>query len=632
MTTTALGTTPLDKALAAAGLGAYSGAFDKAGYTDWDSLGSDKASMEKAVAAVIPPSEPGVVNRIVTLWENATSHGSLPLLEGSDLKAGDELDLAGMTVTVNGAQFAIPTQVAAKTLHEFGPADWVTLAEQTDLLAGLDMNRAFDSSTDDSARAPKLPLVWRVPADNGFVGPSVGTDTSTMSYTASMNNLVQNRLSDVSVDIDTPFVSVSAGVARDEQQASSLDTRMLYTTGQKSFAMAKLTMRDCTELSTAFVLAIDDALAKPDAADQLTALEEVFTDYGQMVPTTITLGGQLYFQFTRSVTGSVSDSDVSETVTAAVGAKYDGIGGGVSGSFKDGSGTETTAQQIVQSSTFTCIGGDVTLLSEPQQWAKSVDDPNTWAVIGRAGMDALVNLLDDNRKNSVLAVWQAGLKQAWGGFDPPADYILPDFDGKPFTVATCPAGGRSTPVYPARSKPASDRMALHVVAGSAATGWVTAEEGTALADPQTNGLLFQLLYTGATSQGPGQGTPLYCLVSQQSDGLYVADVDGSSQLLSCDHAISGWSPSAGQPSKATTSWTLKPADPSGVLGSDYAGTYLIQHFVSGQLLGLVREREHYMDPPSVPPFVVNVDGDPSKLTAADRVKYAWVCTPFDEGS
>lgn len=638
MDATVLGT-PLAKALIAANLGDYAQAFDDKGYTDLDDLGDDKTAVTAAVAGIVPEDKPGVRNRIVGLWEATKKPAtkppaeSLPLLTDADLKPGANLDLSGASVKIDDVQFAIPSPMHMQPGQDFGPADWVAIAHNTKLLYGLDVNSVFSATSSDSARAKKAALIWSVPADDNFVdsqGQSVVK--SSMSYTSGLSNLVHNRIVDAQISIGTPFVSAAASASRNEKQASSQETKRLHMTGLWHYEMAVLRLRDCTSVSPDFLAATKAALAQP-AAQQFEALKSVFTEYGHMVPATVTLGGQLYFVYERDTTGSVDETQVSTVVNAAVSAKYAGVAGSAKGGFSDGSNKTVTAQEIAEDSTFIGVGGDITLTKDPEQWAGSVKNPINWAVIARGELVSLIEWLDPATKASVKSVWDAGLKQAWGGFAPPVDYVLPDFDGMPFTIATSRAGRKLTPIYPYRPHPVADQMVLRVVPGPGETGWIEAQEGTLLSDPEAHGLLFQLLYTGKPTEAQGHGLPIYCLVAQQATGLYLVIPEGN--RVKWWRAPANWSSSVKDPATAPTSWTLTPVDPGGLLGSDYVGTYLIKNVSQGLTLGTVTIHDRdpsAMQPADAPDFFVFIR-DPAVIRAARKEGsepyYSWVCTKFD---
>ncbi|HEX2240305.1 MAG TPA: hypothetical protein VHJ82_04095, partial [Actinomycetota bacterium] len=441
--------TPLAKALAGANLQAYARSFDDAGYTDLKELGSTEDGANKVIGTVVK-DKPGVAQRILDLWKEATKKpGKRDALPLSQLPAGKTVDLTQDTIKIDEVTYSIPSalKVDSPDPKTFAAPDWMVIAKTTKALHGVHVDKALTSFGDEDARAPHAALVWKVPEGDDYLDTNlVSSAKSTMSYTSSLNNLVHNRIIDGSLSIATPFASVAAQASRDEKQAKSQVRKRLYMTGLWRYPMAKLTLGEfiadsdsnegahvregCASLSPKFVAAVDAALAKP-SEQRFNALKRVFDDFGHAVPKTVTVGGQLFFQSERDTTGNVNEDQVKNTVSVAADAKYHGVGGSVKASFQDASGAKFEGQEIAETATFAAAGGLRTLASDPAKWAGTLEaDPNKWAVIERGGMIPLVEWLDKTRREAVVAAWNAGLKRAWGGFDPPVDYILPDFGGK----------------------------------------------------------------------------------------------------------------------------------------------------------------------------------------------------------
>lgn len=387
----ALVDSPLAQALESAQLKEYALAFQLAGYPTLEELGEKAEDVRTSVAAVIP-DKAGVVSRICALWEtdkkarDAGDAKPAPLSRAK-LPAGSTFDLTQPTLKIDDVTYKIPTELSVTASAEtFAPADWMTLAKRTKALYGIQLDRAIASAEDEGGRAARAALVWKVPDSDDYLDANPrGRVESSMYYTSSLSNLVHNRIVNASLSFECPFVTASASVNRDEKQASSETHKRLYMTGMYNYTQAQLTLSECTAASPAFVSAIDAALAHPEA-ERYRALEQVFEMFGQVVPRTVTLGGQLFFTSERETSGRLDEEQVKTTVAAAVEAKYQGIGGGASASFQDGSGTKIGAQEIAESVSFTCVGGDTTLASNPKDWASTVKNPNSWAIIERKGL------------------------------------------------------------------------------------------------------------------------------------------------------------------------------------------------------------------------------------------------------
>src|SRR6185295_7062253 len=135
-------------------------------------------------------------------------------------------------------------------------------------------------------------------------------------------------------------------------------------------------------------------------------------------------------------------------------------------------------------------------------WANTTKDPESWVVIKRDNLESLVDRLakqlkkenkDTSLVDNVRAVWDRGLRRIWGD-QPPLDYIMPDMDGYPFTIAL----------------PGGDRQV--VTPNGTPRGRAKLSPPNLLSDALTNGLGWQLVYTGKTTEGQGRGLPLYWIV------------------------------------------------------------------------------------------------------------------------
>ncbi len=631
---------PLTKALDEEGLKAECALkFQMAGYRTLEDLGDEADAVREAVAAVVP-GKTGVINRICRMWEKNRSDpddtGATPKpLAKAKIPKGAKFDLTQPTVKIDDVTYKIPTSLSVHASAEtFDPADWMTIVKKTKALYGIQLDRAIASTVDEGGRAERAALVWKVPDSDDYLDANaVGHVESTLCYTSQQANLVHNRIVNASLSFQCPFASAAGSVAREEKQASAETYKRLYMTGMYNFVQAQVTLSACTEASPAFVSAIDAALVRPEA-DQYRALEQVFGTFGQVMPQQVTFGAQLFFTSERETTGKLNEDQVKNTVSAAVEAKYAGVAGGASASFQDAEGRKIGAQEIAESVSFTCVGGETTLASNPKEWASTVKDPNSWAIIQRNGLQPLTDWLDDARKKRVLSVWNAGLRRLWNDKQPPKEYVFPEFHGRPFTIAgSTPKGDY---VLCSRSLSVDLLATLNLLGHTTVNevGYVptlapAALPASLLADPESNGLLWKLIYTGRTSGHDGTGDPLYWIVAFE-DRVQVANA--GRVVLAVDPAGPG---SVGMvhrselahehPEKSTAAWRLTTVRLKGVAGE----RYLIMNHVTGRLLGPLSEM-----PPAAPiallgvKMAVEVSAD-TDVEPPELARYAWTCVACD---
>jgi hypothetical protein len=642
----------------------YTKPLTDAGFEQLQDLGTDEPAVRKSLSKIkAMKDKPGVVNRIVSLWtkdkqareappeedpepvddgEGEVTQPKPPAdpMEAPKLPVGATLDLSYPEVKLDDVTWKIPDGLAVSTNSDkvtipTTPADWVVLARKTRMMYGLHLDRVLSASASDqrNARANEAALVWKVPESDDFVDTNaVGFVESTLHYTATMSNLVHNSIVDASVSVGTPFVSGAARAARDERQASSEEHKHLWMTGIWRYTQATLTLKDCTAASPKFLAAIDEAL-KAVPAQQFKALDDVFNRFGHVVPESVTLGGQLYFQSDQAVTGEVDEEAVKTTVSAAVKAKGDGVAGSAEASFSDGSGKRIQSQSIAQSSTFTCVGGDTFRASTPSDWPVSVKDPNSWAVVERRGLTPLVDWLDADKRSRVVQIWEAGLKRLWGDKTPPRDYAKPDFDNKPFTISGASAAQSGWAI----SSCATLENATH----TEDAGWwgmVAAVPATRLSNPAGNSLLWELVFTGWTTEGSLRGRPLYWIVAYPRQrppvnaGLTVLSAWGESWWFATLKDRRELQAFADHPEASPASWTLNRLNPGDA--ADKPAVYQIQNYLTGRLLGPVPHGDNVPKPQEFPkpptdkfeaPRVAVLVSEPASSVGEN----GWVCSTYD---
>lgn len=424
------------------------------------------------------------------------------------------------------------------------------------------------------------------------------------------------------LEIETPFVGVAASASRNEKAARSALRKRLYMTGIWRYRFVKLDLTKCTTLADRFLSALKDGLDKPKPFE---ALQNVFSQYGQVMPRYVELGGQIQFEQERVMSGDVEESTVTDVVTAAVKGKAGASSGTLTASFQDASGSKIDSQRIMDSARFRCVGGDTTLDSNPKDWAGTTKDPNSWDVLARSELIGLVDrIVDEALKNRVKEVWRAGLRELWGT-NPPARYVLPDMEGRPFTITEDASGQLLAP-----------SPVPHALAPLA--------PANIRSEALPNGAGWLLEYTGHTSDGGrGRGLPIYWLKEYQDEMLRderKKDITAAKKV-NAKLAESGLAPARGVPAlrvalsavqrgsrwyassedvadteavaveRHPAAWTLQP-----VSNFDRPGqSYVLQHWVSQKVLGSVKDDSEPFADGSSTPYVELAD-PPADLSTA----------------
>ncbi len=430
---------------------------------------------------------------------------------------------------------------------------------------------------------------------------------------------MHNRILDASVKAGTPFVAASASVSRNEKWAEARSSRSLYITGTWIFVFASLVLDKCTAPSPGLLDAVRAALDHDDEQARFDALRAVFERYGHAVPGRAVLGGLLYFQCRKDMSGEVVESQVKSVVKAAVEARTATASGQAEAGFTDAHGEKQTAQRIAGEISFVGVGGDITLVANPKEWQTTVADPMRWQVINRMDLTPLAERLPEDLGTKVKKVWAAGLERIWGA-PPPDDYVFPDFDGMPFTLSAS-SGDILSP------DPVTGRLA----------GLAPAQH---LSDALAKGLTWEVEYTGATTKGQGRGLPIYRILEHQDAALAAARQREITKATKMNEAIreatedggdyapvpvqrvavvglrrgSEWFAGCVDATVAQAAdvlakdpaagWTLVP---EGAVDREGARSYRLTNFATGRILGDVVTREDLSEDGSVQPVVPLVE-------------------------
>jgi len=173
--------------------------------------------------------------------------------------------------------------------------------------------------------------------------------------------------------------------------------------GSWYYPRAHLYLKKFTKASTRFTAAVEAAVN----ANDVVALEQVFNTYGRAVPEEVEIGGQLFLTHKEVCDASVNETEVENTIGAAVTAKYNGVQASASVGFGSDSSSKVTAEQMNNLTAFEAIGGDTTLASNPQLWPHTMKDPNKWAVISVTKLVPITDWLEPALKAKVERLFPA---------------------------------------------------------------------------------------------------------------------------------------------------------------------------------------------------------------------------------
>jgi hypothetical protein len=176
----------------------------------------------------------------------------------------------------------------------------------------------------------------------------------------------------------------------------------MYVVGTYDFDRVRVDLEQCTVVSPRFVSAIENALEHPSPK---SALKAVFQKYGQVVGTQVTLGGRLFFIHRKEDMEVAKAESVKSSTSVALGIAIMGIGGSVGAGFGSASDKQVMNQSMDERISFQAIGGDVTLVNEPEKWKDSIKSPALWEVIRYDKLIPTVDLLEPVLKQRIMKLW-----------------------------------------------------------------------------------------------------------------------------------------------------------------------------------------------------------------------------------
>lgn len=146
--------------------------------------------------------------------------------------------------------------------------------------------------------------------------------------------------------------------SRKEKGARSSETKTTHQVGTWKYPRARVFLEKCTTLSTEFTKKVETAFA---ASDSFAALQDVFNEYGHVVPKTVILGGLLSCAAKRESQGSEEDHAYEDQLKAAVEAKLGKASGSAGLAVANATETKTGDVALIEVTDFAAHGGDALL-------------------------------------------------------------------------------------------------------------------------------------------------------------------------------------------------------------------------------------------------------------------------------
>lgn len=355
----------------------------------------------------------GLVERLVRIRTRQLAKSEL--LPPPELKPGMVLDMSApelkgtenvsMKLPDLGFGAATAEQLPVISAAELTSAQWVALAKNSDMLTGVDLAAFYEgrSSMPEESFSPALD--WVVPENDAFfnckhLSARINTE---ITYSARQASMVAAGFTAVDAKVSTPFVSASVSVETSHTKGESSASSKLYIVATYDFERVRVDLEQCTQVSPKFVGAIEKALSDNDAK---TALTRVFEKYGQVIGSQVTLGGRLYFVHVKDSSEVANMESEKVTVSASVAGAYGGFGGSVGVSSGHSTESKSASQNLHENISFQAIGGDVTMVNDPENWKNTIKLPALWEVIRYDKLRYTYTLLPEQLREKVLALWE----------------------------------------------------------------------------------------------------------------------------------------------------------------------------------------------------------------------------------
>jgi hypothetical protein len=356
--------------------------------------------------------ERGIIDRLVRIRTQELAKPQL--LPAPALKPGTEINMSAPTLKgTDGVSMKLPDlgfasntgiQAAVISAAELTPEQWVALAKNSDMLTGINLAAFYEGRSSMPEESFSPALNWVVPGNDDFfncehLSSRINTE---ITYSAKQASMVAAGFTSVDASVSTPYVSASVSVQESHKKAESSSSSKLYIVGTYDFDRVRVDLDQCTVVSQKFVDTVTSALHENDPKSALTM---VFEKYGQVIGQQVTLGARLYFVHVKEASEVANMESEKVTVSASVAGAYAGFGGSVGVSSGSSTEKQQSSQSMHESISFQAIGGDVTLVNEPEKWKNTIKVPALWEVIRYDKLRYTYELLPSALKEEVLDVW-----------------------------------------------------------------------------------------------------------------------------------------------------------------------------------------------------------------------------------
>jgi hypothetical protein len=439
--------------------------------TAWDASNADGAGAKKArpkpkagdktAPSKTKPDDPSLKSKPV---------GKTPLLKPGGLIDLDDHNFPTYRAEKDGEIkiFEIPGAFKIAPDHNkhpsrsFGtiePWEWIIIYRDCGLTYALNLNSALSESKEALASKtdlshPKWPVFY---LDLDRVDPRPAGESrarSTVTNTIAEDRLSQYLVAEGELKGQYAMVEASVKAAFSYSAAKSSYSKCLYARARWFEPKCVVVTDSVFGLSPVFQHLLNVGFQKIKQEDRYDYFHQLFQLFGQVYPTSVTIGGRLEME--RDIVSTETSDTIKKALDVSMAAKVTGrtASGSLSAGVEAGTGVKMTDANFIDVHMFAAVGGDKGLKAEPSRWLPTVNDIDKWEVIERGGFAQIQDRFEKKEKdlfNEMLNKTQVASWPIVGPVKnrrfPPLGQLRPYFPmGSAVTLRsmhTSPAGGQT---------------------------------------------------------------------------------------------------------------------------------------------------------------------------------------------
>jgi hypothetical protein len=300
----------------------------------------------------------------------------------TSMSASESAQQASEALVDNGvasattAPFEAASAAANIPVTSLTTEQWQQVYQNNNLLRGKTITSAGKANSQYPAfvfksglEAPNYVTDWQSYQDSQSVSGMQAATESAEGYTS------------VSASVSSPWVSASADTAGSSSDADTGSSSSEYSVTSYNYPRTQIWVESFLALSPQCLADLNAALSQPTNAAKCKALVTFFQNYGQVMPSKVTLGGKMYNIAQAGTSASNSSSGSNKSTSASAGVSYDGVGASAGVDTGSTNSSANSGSSANASNNWSTIGGNSLLSGNVTQWTPTVAYPENWGII-----------------------------------------------------------------------------------------------------------------------------------------------------------------------------------------------------------------------------------------------------------